>query len=61
MRSKRKANRSGRLSRSKDQPELHGLDVSVPDLADGPAGPVVVTLPSLAIYDQIAATVGEAA
>ena len=36
----------GRLSRSKDQPELHGLDVSVPDLAQGPAGPVVVTLPS---------------
>ena len=26
----------GRLSRSKDQPELHGQEVSVPDLADGP-------------------------
>jgi DNA polymerase III subunit alpha len=36
----------GRLSRSKDQPELHGLEVSVPDLAQGPAGPVLVTLPS---------------
>ena len=29
----------GRLSRSKDQPELHGQEVSVPDLADGPSGP----------------------
>jgi DNA polymerase III subunit alpha len=36
----------GRLSRSKDQPELHALEVSVPDLADGPAGPVVVSMPS---------------
>ena len=36
----------GRLSRSKDQPELHGLEVSVPDTAQGPAGPVLVTLPS---------------
>jgi DNA polymerase III subunit alpha len=36
----------GRLSRSKDQPELHGQEVTVPDLADGPSGPVVVTMPS---------------
>jgi DNA polymerase-3 subunit alpha len=36
----------GRLSRSKDQPELHGQEVSSPDLSDGPAGPVVITLPS---------------
>ncbi len=36
----------GRLSRSKDQPELHGQEVTVPDLADGPAGPVVISLPS---------------
>ena len=36
----------GRLSRSKDQPELHGQEVSAPDLSDGPAGPVVITLPS---------------
>lgn len=36
----------GRLSRSKDQPELHGQEVSCPDLADGPSGPVVVSLPS---------------
>ena len=36
----------GRLSRSKDQPELHGQEVSLPDLSDGPAGPVVVSLPA---------------
>jgi DNA polymerase-3 subunit alpha len=39
----------GRLSRSKDQPELHGQEVSVPDLATdtgGHAGPVQVSLPS---------------
>ena len=35
----------GRLSRSKDQPEIHGQEVTVPDLSDGPAGPVVVKLP----------------
>ena len=36
----------GRLSRSKDQPELHGQEVSVPDLTEGPSGPVVISLPS---------------
>jgi DNA polymerase III subunit alpha len=36
----------GRLSRSKDQPELHGQEVSLPDLSDGPTGPVLITLPS---------------
>ena len=36
----------GRLSRSKDVPELHGQEVTAPDLSDGPAGPVVITLPS---------------
>ncbi len=36
----------GRLSRSKDQPEIHGQEVSVPDLSDGPSGPVVISLPS---------------
>ena len=36
----------GRLSRSKDQPEIHAQEVSVPDLSDGPSGPVVVSLPS---------------
>ena len=32
--------------RSKDQPELHGQEVTVPDLSDGPSGPVVISLPS---------------
>src|SRR4051794_27094144 len=36
----------GRLSRSKDQPELHGQEVSVPDLAEGASGPVVISMPS---------------
>ena len=36
----------GRLSRSKDQPEIHGQEVTVPDLTDGPSGPVVISLPS---------------
>jgi DNA polymerase-3 subunit alpha len=36
----------GRLSKAKDQPELHGQEVSMPDLSDGPAGPVVISMPS---------------
>jgi DNA polymerase-3 subunit alpha len=36
----------GRLSRQKDQPEIHGQEVTVPDVSAGPAGPVVITLPS---------------
>jgi len=35
----------GRLSKSKDQPEIHGQEVSVPDISDGPSGPVVISLP----------------
>jgi DNA polymerase-3 subunit alpha len=35
----------GRLSRSKDQPEIHAQEVTVPDLTDGPSGPVVLKLP----------------
>ena len=36
----------GKLSRSKDQPEIMAQEVTVPDLSDGPSGPVVITLPS---------------
>ncbi len=36
----------GRLSRSKDQPEIMGQEVTVPDLSEGPSGPVVISLPS---------------
>ena len=35
----------GRLSRQKDQPELHGQEVTLPDLNDEARGPVVITLP----------------
>ncbi|MFL6024851.1 MAG: DNA polymerase III subunit alpha, partial [Marmoricola sp.] len=36
----------GRLSRQKEQPELHGQEVSIPDISDGPSGPVVISMPS---------------
>jgi len=36
----------GRLSRSKDQPELHGQEVSAPDLSERLSEPVVISLPS---------------
>jgi len=36
----------GRLSRSKDVPEVQGIEVTVPDLSDGPSGPVVISLPA---------------
>ncbi len=36
----------GRLSRSKEQPELHGQEVTMPDLSHGPSGPVQINLPS---------------
>ena len=36
----------GRLSRSKEVPELHGVEVTVPDLSDASAGPVLLTLPA---------------
>jgi DNA polymerase III subunit alpha len=35
----------GKLSRSKDQPEIRGEEVTIPELAEGPTGPVVVSLP----------------
>ena len=36
----------GRLSRDKDQPEIHGQEVSAPDLAGGASGPVTISLPA---------------
>ncbi len=36
----------GRLSRSKEAPELHGQEVTVPDLETSTDGPVVISLPS---------------
>ncbi|MGY2875273.1 DNA polymerase III subunit alpha [Marmoricola sp. URHA0025 HA25] len=35
----------GRLSRQKDQPELHGQEVTLPDLNDVARGPVVISMP----------------
>jgi DNA polymerase-3 subunit alpha len=35
----------GRLSRQKDQPELHGQEVTLPDLNEVSRGPVVVSMP----------------
>ena len=35
----------GRLRRRDDRVELSGSDVSVPDLTQGPSGPVVITMP----------------
>ncbi|HEY1134842.1 MAG TPA: DNA polymerase III subunit alpha [Nocardioides sp.] len=37
---------TGTLSRDKEQPEIRGQEVSVPDLTEGPSGPVVVSMPS---------------
>jgi DNA polymerase-3 subunit alpha len=36
----------GQLSRDKDQPELRGQEVSVPDITEGSGGPVTISLPS---------------
>ncbi len=36
----------GNLSTEKDQPEIRAQKVTVPDLSDGPSGPVVISLPS---------------
>ncbi|MGH3355257.1 MAG: DNA polymerase III subunit alpha [Nocardioidaceae bacterium] len=36
----------GRLKRRDEVPELHCSEISVPDLSDGPAGPVVISLPA---------------
>ncbi len=36
----------GFLSREKDQPTIKAQEVTVPDLSDGPRGPVVISLPS---------------
>ncbi len=36
----------GQLSRDKDQPELRGQEVTVPDVSGGPSGPVVISMPA---------------
>jgi DNA polymerase-3 subunit alpha len=36
----------GALSRDKEAPEIRAQEVTVPDLSDGPSGPVVISLPA---------------
>jgi DNA polymerase-3 subunit alpha len=36
----------GRLSRDKDQPEIHAQEVSAPDLSDAASGPVTISMPA---------------
>ncbi|GGR58944.1 DNA polymerase-3 subunit alpha [Nocardioides luteus] len=46
----------GQLSRDKDQPELRGQEVTVPDLTGGPGaagGPVVISLPATRCTPQV--------
>ncbi|MFL6060469.1 MAG: DNA polymerase III subunit alpha, partial [Marmoricola sp.] len=52
----------GRLSRQKEQPELHGQEVTLPDINDGPSGPVVIAMPltrcTPAVVDQLKEVLG---
>ncbi|MFC6153270.1 DNA polymerase III subunit alpha [Nocardioides yefusunii] len=43
----------GQLSKDKEQPELRGQEVSVPDITDGPSGPVVLSLPATRCTEPI--------
>jgi DNA polymerase-3 subunit alpha len=43
----------GQLSRDKDQPELRAQEITVPDLSDGPSGPVSVNLPQTRINPAV--------
>jgi DNA polymerase-3 subunit alpha len=43
----------GKLSRSKDQPEIRAEEVTVPNLDEGPAGPVVVNLPATRVTPPV--------
>jgi DNA polymerase-3 subunit alpha len=36
----------GRVDRREDSPKLIAMDVTVPDLSEGPRGPVIVTMPA---------------
>lgn len=43
----------GRLSRSKDQPEIMGQEVSLVDTTRGPSGPVVINLPQTRVNGNV--------
>ncbi|HYG94388.1 MAG TPA: OB-fold nucleic acid binding domain-containing protein, partial [Nocardioides sp.] len=50
----------GRLSRDKDQPELHAMEVTVPDLERATGdGPVVISLPSTRCTPPVVAQLKE--
>lgn len=50
---------TGALSRDKDQPEIRGQEVAVPDLSDGPSGPVVLSMPSTRCTGPVVAELKE--
>ncbi|WP_028473703.1 DNA polymerase III subunit alpha [Nocardioides alkalitolerans] len=50
---------TGALSRDKDQPEIRGQEISVPDLSDGPSGPVVLSMPSTRCTGPVVAELKE--
>ncbi|MFC7497531.1 MULTISPECIES: DNA polymerase III subunit alpha [unclassified Nocardioides] len=43
----------GRLSRSKEQPEIMGQEVSLVDTTQGPSGPVVINLPQTRVNGNV--------
>jgi len=43
----------GRLSRSKDQPEIMGQEVTLVDTSTGPSGPVVINLPQTRVNQTV--------
>jgi DNA polymerase-3 subunit alpha len=43
----------GQLSRDKDQPELRGQEVAVPELTESAQGPVVINLPSTRVTGAV--------
>ena len=49
----------GQLSRDKEQPEIRGQEVTVPDLSDGPSGPVVISLPSTRCTPPVVQQLGD--
>ncbi len=52
----------GFLSREKDTPTIKAQEVTIPDLSDGPSGPVVISLPStrctLPVVEQLKEVLG---
>jgi DNA polymerase-3 subunit alpha len=49
----------GRISKSKEQLELHGLEVSAPDLRSAEGGPVQISIPTTRCTPAVVADLGE--